>query len=194
MLALLGTSSGLRRSRAWLQDKLWSDRDQEHGAASLRQALTGMRQSLGEDRGCIVTEQSWVALDPAQVSVLLEPEPEDWDLTGEPPEFCEGLDIADPEFEDWLRDQRTACEERLAELERPSHRRGVRGARRPVRRLTPRAPCSWWRRRRPTPRRCWRRRTCSRPMSRHRWHEWAASTSGSSGPTCRRPATRCGCR
>ena len=120
MLALLGTSSGHRRSRAWLQDKLWSDRDQEHGAASLRQALTGMRQALGEDRSCILTEQNWVALNPAQVTVLLEPTPEDWDLAGEPPEFCEGLDIADPEFEDWIRDQRAATEERLAALERPA--------------------------------------------------------------------------
>ena len=128
MLALLGTSSGHRRSRAWLQDKLWSDRDQEHGAASLRQALTGMRQALGEDRSCILTEQSWVALTPRRSRCCSSPTPEDWDLAGEPPEFCEGLDIADPEFEDWIRDQRAATEERLAALERPApqRRRGGR--------------------------------------------------------------------
>ncbi len=119
MLALLGMSSGHRRTRAWLQDKLWSDRDQEHGAASLRQALRSMRQSLGDDRTCILAENGWVALNPAQVSVLTQPSAEDWDLAGEPPELCEGLDIADAEFEDWIRDQRTATEERLATLERP---------------------------------------------------------------------------
>lgn len=123
MLALLGASSGHRRSRAWLQSKLWSDRDPERGAASLRQALTGMRQALGEDRVCILTEQSWVALNPALVAVSSEPAPEDWDLGGELAEFCEGLDIADPEFEDWIRDQRSATEDRLALLERPAPQR-----------------------------------------------------------------------
>ena len=132
MLALLGTSSGHRRTRAWLQDKLWSDRDQEHGAASLRQALRGMRQSLGEDRTCILTEQSWVALNPAQMTVLNEPAPEDWGLAGGPPEFCEGLDIADPEFEDWIRDQRAATEERLGALERPVPQRVTTRQVRPV--------------------------------------------------------------
>ena len=38
--ALVAVSPALRRSRSWLQDKLWSDRPQEQGSASLRQYLT----------------------------------------------------------------------------------------------------------------------------------------------------------
>ena len=37
----------------------------------------------------------------------MEPEACDWGPLGETPEFAEGLDVADPEFEDWIRDQRT---------------------------------------------------------------------------------------
>ena len=60
------------------------------------------------------TEGGWVALDLAHVRVVLDPAPEDWDLTGTPPEFVAGLDIADPEFEDWIRDQRARFADRLA--------------------------------------------------------------------------------
>ena len=36
LLAPLATAPEYRRSRAWLQDKLWSDRVQEQGRVSLR--------------------------------------------------------------------------------------------------------------------------------------------------------------
>ena len=54
-----------------------------------------------------------MALDPGRVRVKLDPDPDDWELTGAPPEFVAGLDIADPEFEDWIRDQRAVFAERL---------------------------------------------------------------------------------
>lgn len=114
LLALLGVSPQHRRTRSWLQDKLWSDRGPEQGGASLRQELAGLRRALGDASTCLVTEGGWVGLDPVHVRVSLEPAPEDWDLTGTPPEFAAGLDIADPEFEDWIRDQRAALEETLA--------------------------------------------------------------------------------
>ena len=114
LLALLGVSPQYRRTRSWLQDKLWSDRGAEQGGASLRQELAGLRRALGASSGCLLTEAGWVGLDPAKVHVSLEPDPEDWDLTGTPPEFAAGLDIADPEFEDWIRDQRAALEETFA--------------------------------------------------------------------------------
>ena len=103
LLALLGTSRGLRRSRAWLQDKLWSDRGQEQGAASLRQCLTEIRSSLGMHITCLKTEAGWVSLDPEQVQVRTDlPDSDRPDGV----EFLEGLDIPDPEFEHWVRDQR----------------------------------------------------------------------------------------
>jgi hypothetical protein len=103
LLALIATSPNLRRSRTWLQDKLWSDREPEQGAASLRQCLTGIRSGLGKHVGCLKAEAGWVALDRDRVRVrtdLVRP-----DLGGEV-EFLEGIDIRDPEFENWLRDQR----------------------------------------------------------------------------------------
>ena len=113
LLALIGVAPELKRHRSWLQDKLWSDRPPEQGAASLRQELAGIRRALGEASVCLSSEGGWVALDPGRVRVKLDPDPDDWELTGAPPEFVAGLDIADPEFEDWIRDQRVVFAERL---------------------------------------------------------------------------------
>jgi hypothetical protein len=103
LLALLGTSPGLRRSRAWLQDKLWSDRGQEQGAASLRQCLTEIRNSLGMHVACLKAEAGWVSLDSERVRVRTDLPNAD---RSDGVEFLEGLDIPDPEFEHWVRDQR----------------------------------------------------------------------------------------
>ncbi len=48
LLAMLALTPTRRRSRPALQDKLWSDRGAEQGAASLRQTLTEIRRSLGD--------------------------------------------------------------------------------------------------------------------------------------------------
>ena len=42
-----------------------------------------------------------------------------------PPEFCEGLDVADGEFEDWIRNQREAWRERIADRANPPSDRGL---------------------------------------------------------------------
>ena len=47
MLAMLALSPRATRTRVWLRDKLWSDRGEEQGAASLRQALLDARRSFG---------------------------------------------------------------------------------------------------------------------------------------------------
>src|SRR5918999_2090265 len=120
LLTLLGVAPDLRRPRAFLQDKLWSDRGSEQGSASLRQELLGLRRALGDCSDCLVTEGAWVGLDPTRVRVHLDPEPGDWELTGTPPEFAAGLEINDIEFEEWIRDQRAAVAERLAQQARPS--------------------------------------------------------------------------
>jgi tetratricopeptide (TPR) repeat protein len=116
LLALLGVSPGLRRSRAWLKDKLWSDREDEQSSASLRQVLSLLRREVATEAPWLVSQGHWVVLDGAQVTVALHPGPGDVEVTGEPSEFCEGLDIPDPEFEDWIRDQRMAWADRLAEV------------------------------------------------------------------------------
>ncbi len=114
ILALLGAATGLRRPRAWLQDKLWSDREAETGSANLRQAVLRLRREVDAGEGWLISTRAWIGLDPKRVSVDLDPAPGARGVAGEWPEFCEGLDIADPEFEDWIRDRRLAEEDRLS--------------------------------------------------------------------------------
>lgn len=97
LLALLATSPKGHRSRIWLQDKLWSDRGKEQGAASLRQALTEIRKSLGSCASAFGANRNSVWLDPMSLDVLDDPS------LGE---FLEGLDVRDNEFELWLQNQR----------------------------------------------------------------------------------------
>jgi tetratricopeptide (TPR) repeat protein len=108
MLALLAVAPDNRRSRPWLQDKLWSDRSPKQGAASLRQTLSEVRRAFGDAKGCLKATRDIVALDKLRVNVQLQPREL---LPGaDNPVLFENLDIADPEFEDWLRDQRSQFE------------------------------------------------------------------------------------
>lgn len=108
-LALLGMAPGLRLGRVRLQDRLWSESPQPQGAASLRQTLRELRLALRDHQSVLLSGDGWVGLDPARLTVDLRPRAAG---AGEPPEFAEGLDIPDPEFEDWLRDTRLALEDR----------------------------------------------------------------------------------
>jgi tetratricopeptide (TPR) repeat protein len=97
VLALLATAPGFRRTRVWLCDKLWSDRDPEHAAGSLRQSLSEIRRSLGAAAPLLGADRRTVWLDRQSMTV---------DRTG-PGDFLEGMDIRDPEWEDWLRERRS---------------------------------------------------------------------------------------
>ena len=101
LIALLATSAKKSRARSWLQDKLWSDRGQEQGAASLRQALSEIRRALGPYRDAIGADRSRVWLADGAVRVDLDP-------SAGQAEFLEGIDVRDPEFETWLREERMA--------------------------------------------------------------------------------------
>ncbi len=99
LLALLATNRRFQRSRTWLQDKLWSDRGPEQGAASLRQALVEIRKALGAHSDILVADRKTVSLDPDRVTVFSKAH-----HPGE--EFLEGIDVRDPEFDTWLASQR----------------------------------------------------------------------------------------
>lgn len=101
LLALLATGTNLSRSRGWLQDKLWSDRAAPQASASLRQALVEIRKSLGEYKSCFQSARHDISLDPSYVEVI-------YNKTNQfgQSEFLEGLDVRDPEFEEWLRQTR----------------------------------------------------------------------------------------
>ncbi|MBY6089076.1 hypothetical protein [Maritimibacter alkaliphilus] len=100
VLALLATGGGLRRTRAWLQDKLWSESDREQGAANLRQALATIRRALGPHRDLLQANRVSVWLAAAQVELC--PAPAHWRGAA----FLEGLDVPDSEFNLWLQGRR----------------------------------------------------------------------------------------
>ena len=100
MLALLIMAPGYVRSRVWLQDKLWIERSPSQGAASLRQELSSLRKQLaGFGLDILIADRETVRL--AQNSVQLIERPANGEL-------LEGFDLADAEFEDWLRQERAS--------------------------------------------------------------------------------------
>ena len=107
MLALAPES---KRSRTWLQDKLWSTRAPEQGAASLRQSIHEARMALGDDKELILADKFSLSLDRRRCIVDLDDESTSAARPGA--ELLEGLDLGDDEFEDWLREQRARFRER----------------------------------------------------------------------------------
>jgi tetratricopeptide (TPR) repeat protein len=117
IVAMLALSPDCKRSRAWLQDKLWSARAQEQGAASLRQSIHEARAALGEHRDLIAADKFAVSIDRTKCTVDLEDDPSAVASANE--ELLEGLDVGDEEFEDWLRAQRATFRERTATTKEP---------------------------------------------------------------------------
>ena len=103
ILAMLALSPENKRSRVWLQDRLWGSRGAEQGAASLRQSLSEIRRALGAEQGVLITDRYVLALDQSRFELEL-----DRHAPGETSgsELLEGLDIGEEGFEDWLRGQR----------------------------------------------------------------------------------------
>ncbi|MBS0124836.1 transcriptional regulator [Thetidibacter halocola] len=119
LLAILALSPDMARPRRWLEDRLWSTFGPEQASANLRQALSKLRSALGGE--ILLADRTTVSLDPARVAVdLLETVlPEDPRT-----ELLQGLDVRDPEFEEWLRMERAELE-RLVARARPGTARGV---------------------------------------------------------------------
>lgn len=116
ILAMLALSARGSRSRVWLRDKLWSDRSEDQAAASLRQALLDINKALGSHRGLIIADKNTVWLDMDRVVLdtdeVLRTERGADKITDE---LLEGIDIRDPEFEDWLTLERQNWYRRLEE-------------------------------------------------------------------------------
>ncbi|MGP3696724.1 SARP family transcriptional regulator [Rhodobacter sp. NSM] len=119
ILAMLAVAPRGSRSRVWLRDKLWSDRGEDQASASLRQALLDIRKSLGPRAAHLLTaDKNTVSLDLASIAVdALELVA--GDRRGDEPvtteHFLEGIDVRDPEFEDWLTLERQSWFARLEE-------------------------------------------------------------------------------
>ena len=98
LVALLAVADNYRRSRSYLQDKLWSTRQPEQGSASLRQSLSELRRALGPCKTVLRCDRGIVEFVPDAVEIVRSPAPKTTAF--------EDLDIRDPEFENWLRDIR----------------------------------------------------------------------------------------
>lgn len=95
LFALLLFSAGQRCTRTWMQDKLWSDRSPEQASTSFRQALSKLRKALGPLGDRLHSNRSALWIDPPlPLGEMLNP------ALGE---LLQDIDIADPEFADWLR-------------------------------------------------------------------------------------------
>ncbi|MTI06656.1 hypothetical protein E1180_14135 [Roseibium denhamense] len=99
MVALLASAPNGRRTRSWLQDMLWPRSGWQHGRASLRQSLAGLKRTLGPKHVSILganNQEIWLNLDLVS-------------FVGSPHEgvLLEGLNPAGADgFEAWLKDQR----------------------------------------------------------------------------------------
>lgn len=106
LLALLATESDFRRTRIWLQDKLWSDRGPEQSARSLRQELSQIKKLFGPHADILQADRKSVWLNKNQVSVATNAVPKN-------SEFLEGIDVRDSEFNHWLTSVRANASETI---------------------------------------------------------------------------------
>ena len=103
ILAMLAVAPRGSRSRVWLRDKLWSDRGEDQASASLRQALLDIRSALGDRAAVVLTaDKHTVSLDLAAIRVDALEAAQGSVAVGQTENFLEGIDVRDPEFEDWL--------------------------------------------------------------------------------------------
>ena len=106
LLAYLALPTGKERSREEVMALLWSDRGDEQARASLRQALSGLRKELGQG--------ALVALRISEESIQLDPDLVVVEPAASGEVLLEGLQVNDPVFDDWLRDERLRLEESAA--------------------------------------------------------------------------------
>lgn len=126
LIALLASSEDFSRSRAWLQDMLWSDRGRPQRAASLRQALAELRRTWAQWPGLIDGDRTRIALDPERVQVVA-PEGEGAFT------FLEDLAVRDPAFTAWLGLQRLHRNKIATPLHAPVTATGIAAAPSPTR-------------------------------------------------------------
>ena len=102
LFAMLALSPNGRRARAWLQDRLWSDKPADRGRTNLRQELSVLRKHLtGIGVDILSSEGDDVILNLSRLDIDA--------LKGTMAahhELLEGLDVGDPEFEYWLSEER----------------------------------------------------------------------------------------
>ena len=94
LLALLALAPDHRRTRRWIEERLWSDRAPQQAAGSLRQALVDLRRALGDRMSAIDADRDSIVLRKGAVRVAPR--------GPEGGELLEGLAVRDPAFMRWL--------------------------------------------------------------------------------------------
>ncbi len=119
MVAMLALAEGGERTRGWLQEKLWGQRDRPQAQGSLRRELTHLRDHLNVGlKPLLICERQRVMLDLSLIDVDALLPRQGGVSTGE---FLEGFDLAGEEgFEDWLREQRGLLEGSTAPVAAPA--------------------------------------------------------------------------
>ncbi|MDR6635812.1 tetratricopeptide (TPR) repeat protein [Phyllobacterium sp. 1468] len=119
ILAMLAVSLRGSRSRVWLRDKLWSDRPEDQASASLRQALLDIRKCLGDARDVLVADKNTVSLRMDRIRLDIDEILTEGNTAGNDElaaeHFLEGVDVRDPEFEEWLTLERQVWQRRYDE-------------------------------------------------------------------------------
>jgi TolB-like protein len=113
LIAMLAMAAEGERTRDWLQDRLWSQRQRPQAQSSLRRELTNLRRSLNHRQPpLLICEHQRVKLDLGQLRIDARPASDDLLASVgalAAGEFLEGFDLAGEEaFEEWLREQRSA--------------------------------------------------------------------------------------
>lgn len=103
LIVLLAMAGSGERTRAWLQEKLWSTRGEAQAQGSLRRELANLKALLAAESGNFIgSDHQRVWLERGMLRV-------DRTDDEEGAEFLEGFDLRGEEgFDDWLREQRFA--------------------------------------------------------------------------------------
>ncbi len=117
LMALVCSTPERRRTRRWIEARLWSDRDRAQASGSMRQALYQIRQALGPYAGLLSAGRDYVTLTGIATDLESDPAAAAQAIAAGR-EFLEGIDIQDDAFEEWLTAERT----RYAPPERPVRR------------------------------------------------------------------------
>lgn len=116
LLAILALAPEQRRSRAYLQRTLWSERSAGQASQSLRQELVLVRKALGAHGDLLIVDRGFVALVPGRIVVDIDecdPAALAKDATREVPVLFEDLEFRDRALRVWVQAQRGAFDEAL---------------------------------------------------------------------------------
>ncbi len=105
LIALLCLSPDRRRTRRWIEARLWSDRGPEQASGSLRQALVELRAALGDVSDVLLSDREMIEITGVQTDLEAEPEAARAALAAGR-DLIEGLDLRDPAFRAWRAEQR----------------------------------------------------------------------------------------